>query len=33
MAWLAVDELSGEVKQKVESGESPWVKSSGADGL
>ena len=33
MAWLVVDEFSGEVKQKVESGESPWGKSSGVDGL
>jgi len=29
MAWLVVDEFSGEVKQKAESGESPWGKSSG----
>ncbi len=32
-AWLAVDELSGEVTQKVGAGEAPWGKSAGIEGL
>ncbi len=32
-AWLAVDELSGSVKQKVGPGEAPWGKSAGIEGL
>ena len=32
-AWLAVDELSSSVKQKVGPGEAPWGKSAGIEGL
>nr|KGL06507.1 masE-like protein [Smithella sp. SCADC] len=32
-AWLAVDELTGAVKQKVGLGEAPWGKSAGIEGL
>jgi len=32
-AWLAVDELVGEAKQKVGLGEAPWGKSAGIEGL
>jgi len=32
-AWIAVDELTGEVKQKVGPGEAPWGKSAGIEGL
>ncbi len=31
--WLAVDELKGEVKQKVGPGEAPWGKSAGIEDL
>jgi hypothetical protein len=31
--WLAVDELTGEVKQKVGAGEAPWGKSAGIEDL
>jgi hypothetical protein len=31
--WLAIDELSGAVKQKVGLGEAPWGKSAGIEGL
>jgi hypothetical protein len=31
--WLAVDELSGAVKQKVGLGEAPWGKSAGIEDL
>lgn len=30
---VAVDELNGEVKQKVALGEAPWGKSTGIEGL
>lgn len=33
MAWLAVDELMGEAKQKVNPGDSPWGKSAGIEDL
>ncbi len=29
--WLAVDELTGEVQQKVGAGEAPWGKSAGIE--
>jgi len=32
-AWIAVDELTGVVKQKVGPGEAPWGKSAGIEGL
>jgi len=32
-AVVAVDELRGEVKQKVGLGEAPWGKSAGIEGL
>jgi hypothetical protein len=32
-AWLAVDELTGVVQQKVGPGEAPWGKSAGIEGL
>ena len=32
-AWLAVDELTGEVQQKVGLGEAPWGKSAGIEDL
>lgn len=32
-AWLAVDELEGEVKQAVGPGQAPWGKSAGIEGL
>jgi len=32
-AWLAVDELTGEAKQKVGLGEAPWGKSAGIEDL
>jgi len=31
--WLAVDELNGIVKQKVEPGQTPWGKSAGIENL
>jgi len=31
--WLAVDELKGEVTQKLAEGEAPWGKSAGIEGL
>ena len=31
--WLAVDELTGEVTQKVGAGEAPWGKSAGIEDL
>jgi len=31
--WLAVDELKGEVQQRVGPGEAPWGKSAGIEGL
>ena len=31
--WLAVDELTGEVLQKVGAGEAPWGKSAGIEDL
>ncbi|MEW6439328.1 MAG: hypothetical protein AB1640_00185 [bacterium] len=31
--WLAVDELTGETKQKVGPGEAPWGKSAGIENL
>lgn len=31
--WLAVDELKGEVTQKVTGGDAPWGKSAGIEGL
>lgn len=31
--WLAVDELKGEVTQKIRPGESPWGKSAGIEDL
>lgn len=32
-AWLAVDELTGTVQQKVSPGEEPWGKSAGIENL
>ncbi len=32
-SWIAVDELKGEVMQKVEAGEAPWGKSAGIEDL
>lgn len=32
-AWLAVDELKGEARQKIGPGDIPWGKSSGVEGL
>ena len=31
--WLAVDELKGEIVQKVGPGEAPWGKSAGIEDL
>ncbi len=31
--WLAVNELTGEVQQKVGPGEAPWGKSAGIEDL
>ncbi|MFH2067005.1 MAG: hypothetical protein ABIK15_17530 [Pseudomonadota bacterium] len=31
--WLAVDELKGEVTQKITQGDAPWGKSAGIEGL
>jgi len=31
--WLAVDELKGDVVQKVGAGEAPWGKSAGIEDL
>jgi hypothetical protein len=31
--WLAVNELTGEVTQKVGAGEAPWGKSAGIEDL
>ena len=32
-AWVAVNELTGELKQRVGLGEAPWGKSAGIEGL
>lgn len=32
-AWLAVDELTGSIRQKVGPGEAPWGKSAGIENL
>ncbi|ACL03429.1 MULTISPECIES: hypothetical protein [Desulfatibacillum] len=32
-AWLAVDEMAGEARQRVDAGEAPWGKSAGIEGL
>lgn len=31
--WLAVDEMTGAVKQKIGLGEAPWGKSAGIENL
>ena len=31
--WLAIDEIAGDVKQKVGPGEAPWGKSAGIEDL
>ncbi|MDY6934459.1 MAG: hypothetical protein SVZ03_09590 [Spirochaetota bacterium] len=33
MAWIGVDEASGEAQQIVEAGQAPWGKSAGIEGL
>lgn len=32
-AWVAVDELTGTVMQKIGLGDAPWGKSAGIEGL